>query len=54
MMQPYGVGAYVKLNVLRQPTNDCKTKDDTQLNTMQNPSLHLMVRWSYPAKVLGE
>ena len=30
MMQPYGVGTYVKLNVLSQPTYGCKTKDDAQ------------------------
>ena len=30
MMQPYGVGTYVKLNVLSQPTNDRKTKNDAQ------------------------
>ena len=30
MMQPYGVGSYVKLKLLSQPTYDCKTKDDAQ------------------------
>ena len=29
-MQPYGVGTYVKFNVLSQPTNDRKTKNDAQ------------------------
>jgi len=30
MMQPYGVGTYVKLDVLSQPTNNRKTKNDAQ------------------------
>ena len=30
MMQPYGLGTYVKLDVLSQPTYDCKTENDTQ------------------------
>ena len=30
MMQPHGVGTYVELHVLSQPTYDCKTEDYAQ------------------------